>query len=74
MKGVKQLPSEEQPGNKDPSACREVLGPIRKLKKNPYTAGPCCAQYRKPLTARWLSVWQRRIEHLHNPKWHGEKR
>lgn len=33
MKGVKQLPGGEQPGNKDPSACRKVLGPIRKLKK-----------------------------------------
>ena len=31
MKGVKQLPSEEQTGNKNPSACREVLGRIGKL-------------------------------------------
>lgn len=43
MKGVKQVPGEEQLGSRDPSACREVFGHIRTLKIIFYHRSLLCA-------------------------------
>jgi len=73
IKGVKQLPGEEQPGNMDPSAGRSI-GTYQEIFKKSHMAGPCCAQYRKLLPAHCPSAWQGRIQHLHNPEGHAERR
>lgn len=43
MKGVKQVPGDEQLGSRDPSACREIFGHIRKLKIIFYHRSLLCA-------------------------------